>query len=168
MTGTTISRAAAALAAALAVLAGPTAAAAQTSTTTSVTTNTYKTGDTSADIDLSCKDLSVSSTGELSGTCNYEASDKTVQTKKSKSLGLESYVECSQTNGRLVWGSGGFVTNTGAPQSDLNTAGTAYLLAGTCGIAGGANDTSVDTLQLDARIRNRSGRLSYSSSSSSR
>ena len=158
-----MSRVAMAAALAAALVVGPAHTGASTGT---VTTNTYRASSTSSDIDLSCKDLSLSvsgSTAKLKGTCNGGQGPSSVRLE----TGTASRVECAQagTNaGRLVWGQNGFLDNTAGPHLDTGGTGTSYRLAGTCGIDihNQTNDQVVDTLALDAKIENDKGELKFS------
>ena len=158
-----MSRVAMAAALAAALVVGSVPASASTST---VTTNTYSASSTSTDINLSCKDLSLSVSGtsaKLAGTCNGGSSQTTIVLESSTT----ERVACPQSGsnaGTLVWGSGGFLANTAAPHADTDATGRKYLLAGTCGIdiENSVNDQAVDTLQLDAKITNKSGSFSFS------
>ena len=116
-----------------------------------VTTNDYTAGSTDSDINKSCKDLDLDSTGKLTGTCNPSTT--------ATSLNLESYAQCN--GGTLEWGSGGFIDNLSGADIALSSNGKKYLLTGTCTSSTGATDTEVDNLQLDARVGNSKGGFSY-------
>ena len=120
-----------------------------------VTTNDYTAGSTDSDINKSCKDLDLDSTGKLTGTCNPSTT--------TTSLNLESYAECN--GGTLQWGSGGFIDDLSSADIAVSSNGKKYLLTGTCTSSTGATDTAVDNLQLDARVRNSKGAFNYTSTS---
>ena len=149
------------------VLVTTVAVAATASATTPVTTSGYDAGSTSSGLHLSCKDLSISSTGTLNGTCNYD--DKGEVKTKSASIDLDSYVKCDNPNGNLVWGTGGFIDSTSGEAIALNSTGSKYLLSATAqgncrgGDQGDAVIQIISTLQLDERIGNSGGAFKYSS-----
>ena len=134
---------------------------------TSVTTNSYAAHSTSTDIDLSCKDVSLEvsgSTAKLKATCNGGSGASKVTLDSS----TKPRVACPQSGanaGRLVWsGKGGFLDNTAGPHVDTGGIGQSYRLAGTCGIDihNQVNDQAVDTLVLDAKIKNKNGEFQWS------
>ena len=116
-----------------------------------VTTNDYKADNTDSDINKSCKDLDLDSTGYLTGTCN--------PSKTASRLNLEAYAECN--GGTLQWGSGGFIDNLSGADIAVSSDGKKYRLTGTCTSPSGATDTAVDNLQLDGRVDNSKGSFSY-------
>ncbi len=144
------------------------AAVATTTGSTAVTTTGYDTGSTASSINSSCKALSLTSTGTLNGTCNYD--DKGTVKTKSASIDLDSYVKCDNPNGNLVWGTGGFMGSTSGEEIALNSTGSKYQLSATAegncrgGSQGDPVIQIVSTLQLDERIGNSGGDFKYSSS----
>ena len=77
----------------LALVAGLLSAAPLVQATTTVTTNDYGADSVDADLDKSCKDLDLDSTGKLTGKCNVGTSGGGVAAQDT-SLALESYAEC--------------------------------------------------------------------------
>ena len=115
-----------------------------------VTTNDYKADNTDSDINKSCKDLDLDSTGYLTGTCN--------PSKTASRFNLEAYAECQ--GGTLQWGSGGFIDNLSVADITVSSGGNKYLLTGTCTSPSGATDTAEDNLQLDGKVYNSKGSFS--------
>ena len=116
-----------------------------------VTTNDYSASSTNTNINKSCKDLDLDSTGKLTGTCNPKT--------ETTSLRLESYAEC--VGGTLQWGSGGFIANLSGADITVSSDGKKYLLTGTCTSSTGFTDTAVDDLQLDEKVGNSQGKFNY-------
>ena len=131
-----------------------------------VTTNDYSATSTSSDINKSCKDLDLSSSGTLTGTCNGSTTQA--------SLNMNDYADCK--GGTLRWftgtdpdGSTGIVGSTlqnyrAAADIDLSTNGKAYLLSGTCSDTQGVTDAAEDNLTLGDRLKNSLGNFKYQSS----
>ena len=143
---------------ALALVAGLLSAAPLVQASTTVTTNDYRADSVDADLDKSCKDLDLDSTGKLTGKCNVGTSGGGVTTQDT-SLALESYAECH--GGTLQWGSGGFIANLSGADIRLSSDGKKYLLNGTCTHPTDATDTAVDDLPLDEKVGNAGGSFLY-------
>ena len=105
----------------LALVAALPSAAPLVQASTTVTTNDYGAESVDADLDKSCKDLDLDSTGELAGKCNVRPAGGGDVTTKDISLALESYAECQ--DGTLQWGSGGFIANLSGADIRLSSEG---------------------------------------------
>ena len=130
-----------------------------------VTTNDYSATSTSSDINKSCKDLDLSSSGTLTGTCNGSTTQA--------SLNMNDYADCR--GGTLRWFTGTDPSGTGivetgtntnflsAADIDLSSNGKAYQLSGTCRSTQGATDLAEDNLTLGDKLENSGGAFVYRS-----
>ena len=149
-------RIAAVLAALALGLTGPTRA-----TTTTVTTDTYTVGSTSADIALSCKELSIgASDGVVSGGCNR--SDGVVF---GSSVDLDDLVKCAlgATEGSavIVWATAGLPGHTiGSWSVSLDSTGDDYIVTAKCRRGGRVYDaSSLDLGDTTDGLKNERGKL---------
>ena len=92
----------------------------QATATTTYTTIMYAANSDSSDIDVSCKDFSVASTGVLSATCNYD-NDGTISTK-STTLDLDTLLGCD-SSGNLSWSDTDFSDNSTGIKLELDSTG---------------------------------------------
>ena len=124
-----------------------------TATTTTYTTVMYAGNSDSPDIDVSCKDFSVASTGVLSATCNYEASGSI--TTKSTTLDLDTVLGCDN-NGNLTWQGTNFSDNSSNIGLELDSTGRDILVVATCDAG---DPPEKDGKELDDGLNNKGGSL---------
>ena len=134
--------AATALALLLAVLGVSPAAA----DSTVVTTNAYSATSTSTDVDASCKDLDMSSTGTLSGTCNTSGSTN------DSTLDMTGNIACGASAGlstAIAWRTS---QNQYFKVTEwdivLNSTGTKYLVEAKCKSRYTSATAGASTLEL--------------------
>ena len=83
----------------------------------------------SSDIDVSCKEFSVASTGVLSATCNYD-DDGTISTK-STTLDLDTLLGCDDS-GNLSWSDTDFSDDSTGVGLELDSTGRDLWVVATC------------------------------------
>ena len=133
-----------------------------TADTTVVTTNGYTATSTSTDVDASCKDLDMSGSGTLSGTCNTSGSTS------ESTLDMTSNIACGASAGlstAIAWRT---TQNSYFEVSEwdivLNSTGTKYLVEAKCKSRYTSAVAGASTLELgDATngVENDAGSLSF-------
>ena len=101
----------------------------QATATTTYTTIMYAANSDSSDIDVSCKDFSVASTGVLSATCNYD-NDGTISTK-STTFDLDTVLGCD-SSGNLSWSDTDFSSESTGIGLELDSTGRDLWVVATC------------------------------------
>ena len=120
-------------------------------TATAETTNSYDSGSTSADPDVSCKDALLMSTSVIAMKCNYTTEYGTVS-HSATSIDIDTYAGCNDS-GTLEWGKKNLSDDATGLSVGTGSTGNAYTVSATCS---GGSSTS---LVLDDKFQNSGGKL---------
>ena len=137
-------------------------APATTTGSSTVTTNTYSSTSTSDDVDLSCKNLAMNSSGTLSGDCNASGSTN------ASTLDMTNNIACGASAGTstaIAWRT---TQNSYFEVSEwsivLNSTGKKYLVEAKCKSRYTTVVAAASTLELGhgtKGVENDSGSLSF-------